>query len=106
MAIINMYEAKTNLSRLVERAEAGEEIIIARNGKPAAKLVPVAKEKKAPRVPGSMRGLIHMSDDFNNPDPEFEALFYGDTEEEIAKDKAWYGDLMRDPKDWEPKDEE
>ncbi|HEY3115328.1 MAG TPA: type II toxin-antitoxin system Phd/YefM family antitoxin [Chloroflexota bacterium] len=100
MAIINMYEAKTHLSRLVDRAEAGEEIIIARNGKPAAKLIPVARDK-APRVGGSMRGLIHVSDNFDDPDPEFEALFYGETEEEIAKDKLWYGDLAKEPKDEE-----
>ena len=82
MAVINIYEAKTHLSRLVERAEAGEEIIIARNGKPAARLVPLATEKKAPRVLGSMRGLIHVPDDFNDPMPDFEALFYGDDDEE------------------------
>ena len=81
MAVINIYEAKTHLSRLVDRAEAGEEIVIARNGKPAARLVPLAIEKRAPRVLGSMRGLIHVPDDFNDPMPDFEALFYGEDEE-------------------------
>ncbi|MDQ3556650.1 MAG: type II toxin-antitoxin system prevent-host-death family antitoxin, partial [Gemmatimonadota bacterium] len=48
---INLYEAKTHLSELVERAAAGEEIIIAKAGKPRARLVPLAVER-APRVPG------------------------------------------------------
>jgi prevent-host-death family protein len=49
--IVNMHQAKTSLSRLVERALAGEDIVIARNGEPLVKLVPVPKEKK-PRVAG------------------------------------------------------
>jgi prevent-host-death family protein len=78
MAIVNMHEAKTNLSRLVERAERGEEVLIARNGKPVAKLVPVEPEvKPAQRELGFMRGLIKLPDDFD-VDPEFEALFNED----------------------------
>lgn len=75
---VNIHEAKTHLSRLVERAESGEEIVIARGGKPVAKLVPYAADL-SPRVPGSMRGLIHVHDDFDAPlPPELLAAFHGD----------------------------
>jgi prevent-host-death family protein len=78
MTQVNIYEAKTHLSRLVERVERGEEIVIARSGKPVAKLVPVDADP-SPRVPGTMRGLIHESDDFDDPLPaEVLASFYGD----------------------------
>jgi prevent-host-death family protein len=72
--IVNMHEAKTTLSRLVERALAGEEIVIARNGEPLVKLVPVAKEPK-PRVPGRYKGKVWMSPDFEFTDAEIEELF-------------------------------
>ncbi len=55
MAAYNVHEAKSNLSKLLERVEDGEEIVIARHGTPVAKLVPVIRKK---RVLGSMRGLI------------------------------------------------
>jgi len=61
--VVNMHEAKTTLSRLVERALAGEEVIIARNGKPLVRLVPVA-HKPQPRVPGRLKGQIWISPDF------------------------------------------
>ena len=54
----NMHQAKTNLSRLVERAEAGEEIIIARDGTPRARLMPLAVEQRAPRQPGRWKHLL------------------------------------------------
>ena len=60
--VVNMHEAKTSLSRLVERAFAGEEILIARRGEPLVKLVPVPKERK-PRVPGRYKGKIWMAPD-------------------------------------------
>ena len=53
--IVNMHQAKSSLSRLVEKALAGDEIVIARNGKPLVRLVPVP-EKPEPRVPGRLRG--------------------------------------------------
>jgi prevent-host-death family protein len=85
MVTVNMHEAKTQLSKLVERVEAGEEVVIARSGKPVAKLVPV-KRDMTPRVMGTMKGLIHMSDDFDDPlPPEIEASFYGVTPEELDK---------------------
>ena len=65
----NIYDAKAHLSRLVERAAAGEEIIIARAGKPRAKLVPIA-EKRTPRKPGRLKGTFVVPDDFDDPLPD------------------------------------
>jgi prevent-host-death family protein len=67
--IKNLYEAKTELSALVERAAKGEEIIIAKNGKPLARLVPLAKTK-GKRKPGGWEGKVWISDDFNAPLPD------------------------------------
>lgn len=67
MTIVNVHEAKTNLSRLLEAAAAGEEIIIAKAGKPIAKLVPIEKPK---REPGRLKGLIRWSDAFFDPLPD------------------------------------
>lgn len=64
----NLYEAKTELSSLVERAAKGEEIIIAKNGKPMARLVALARNPK--RKPGGWEGKVWMSDDFAAPLPE------------------------------------
>jgi prevent-host-death family protein len=69
--IVNMHEAKTSLSRLVQRALAGEEIVIARNGQPLVKLVPV-EEKREPRVPGKMKGQIWIAPDCFDPMTEEE----------------------------------
>ena len=71
---VNMHQAKSSLSRLVERALAGEEIVIARNGEPLVKLVPVPKEGK-PRVPGRLKGKVWMAPDFEFTDAEIEELF-------------------------------
>ena len=65
---VNIYEAKTRLSQLVDRAEAGEEIIIARGGRPAARLVPFG-QTSVERKPGRMRGKIRMAPDFDAPLP-------------------------------------
>lgn len=64
MKSVNIHEAKTHLSRLVERAAQGEDIIIAKAGKPMAMLVPY-RQAKRPRQPGSWRGRVHISDDFD-----------------------------------------
>ena len=69
METVNIHEAKTHLSRLVERAEHGEEIIIARSGRPVARLVPLEGHEK-PRVFGRMRGKIRVADDFDAPLPD------------------------------------
>jgi len=78
MSMFNMHEAKTNLSRLVEQAKAGEEIIIAQNGKPAVKLVKADDEPLGPRPLGLARGkiFIDVPDDFDDEDEEVIKLFY------------------------------
>ena len=68
MEQVNIHRAKTELSRLLERAEAGEEIIIARAGKPVAKLVPLTVTRK-PRRLGLLNGKFRIPDDFNAPLP-------------------------------------
>ena len=64
-----LHEAKTHLSRLVERAEAGEEILIARAGRPVARLVPLAVRTQR-REPGLWRGLVQMAPDFDETPPD------------------------------------
>lgn len=68
MKQVNIHEAKTELSKLVERAEAGEEIVIARAGKPAAKLVPLTRSRGRRRL-GLLNGKFRIPDDFNRPLP-------------------------------------
>lgn len=65
---INIYDAKTRLSQLVDRAEAGEEIIIARGGRPAALLVPF-RPAAVVRKPGRLKGRIRMRSTFEDPLP-------------------------------------
>jgi prevent-host-death family protein len=83
MKQVNLYEAKTDLSALVEQAAAGEEIIIAKNGKPKAKLVAITQKEQRP--PPRFGVWDHygwkLPDNFNDPDPEIEAMFYGDDTE-------------------------
>ena len=75
MAQIGMHEAKTKLSQLVERAESGEDIVIARNGKPVARLVPIPVTGSLASVRGAWRGRIRIADDFDElPDDIAEAL--------------------------------
>jgi len=66
MTQVGMHEAKTKLSQLVERAEGGEDIVIARNGKPVARLVPVAGTNSLAAVHGALRGRVHFSEDFDD----------------------------------------
>jgi prevent-host-death family protein len=70
MKIVNMHEAKTTLSQLIERAVHGEEILIARAGEPVAKIVPLRAGKR--RALGQWRGRVRMSADFDAPLPETE----------------------------------
>jgi prevent-host-death family protein len=73
---VNVHAAKTHLSRLIDRAAAGQEIVIARNGRPVARLAPLAPAGKR-RRPGLLRGRIRVSDDFDAPLPkELLAAFY------------------------------
>jgi prevent-host-death family protein len=70
-----MHEAKTKLSQLVERAEAGEDIVIARNGRPVARLVPVRSANSLAGVHGALRGEVQLADDFDElPDDIAEAF--------------------------------
>ena len=66
---VNVHEAKTHLSRLLDRVSRGEEIIIAKAGRPVARLVAV-EERPVRRVPGSASGLVVVGDDFDDPLPE------------------------------------
>jgi prevent-host-death family protein len=67
--IYNLYEAKTQLSQLVDRAAAGEEIIIGKNGKPLAKLIPVP-HARVRRKPGGWKGKVFIRKDFDAPLPD------------------------------------
>jgi prevent-host-death family protein len=75
---INIYDAKTRFSQLIIQALKGEEIIIARDGKPLVRLVPYTEEPEA-RKGGQFKGLLQMSDDFDAPLPDdLLKLFYGE----------------------------
>ena len=70
MAVVNVHQAKTQLSRLLARVEAGEEVVIARRGEPVARLVACKPRKK--RRPNRLKGKIVIPDDFFDPLPEEE----------------------------------
>jgi prevent-host-death family protein len=75
--IYNLSEAKSSLSRLVDRAASGEEIILSKAGKPLAKLVPY-QQPSEPRQPGGWEGKMRMVDDLNAPlPPDIQAAFEG-----------------------------
>ncbi len=71
---VNIHEAKTHLSRLLERVEAGGEIVIARNGRPIARLVGLGAPDRR-NVRGSLRGAIRISPEFDAPDADVERDF-------------------------------
>jgi prevent-host-death family protein len=73
---VNLYEAKTRLSQLVERAARGEEIVIAKSGKPMAKLVPYRPDKMR-REGENLLGIRFIAEDFDDPMPEIEDAFEG-----------------------------
>lgn len=75
MAQFGMHQAKSKLSQLVERAEAGEDIVIARNGKPVARLVPVADTASLDSVRGAWRGRVRIAEDFDELPEEIAAAF-------------------------------
>lgn len=79
MATFNIHEAKTHLSKLIERVSAGEEIVIGKAGKPVAKLVPYVENKK-PRRTGSLKGKIRLAPDWDSDETneEIARLFYGE----------------------------
>lgn len=76
MQIINIHQAKTNLSQLIEKTLRGEDVIIAKAGKPIVKLVAYKKTLK-PRKPGALKGKIFVPDDFTEESEEINKLFYG-----------------------------
>jgi prevent-host-death family protein len=81
---VNMHEAKTHLSKLVERVEGGEEIVISRAGKPAAKLVPVPREKSGKRKLGAWEGKgfwMVSEEEMKKVDQEIAEEFYGPEDE-------------------------
>lgn len=75
MQFTNIHQAKTNLSKLIAKTLKGEEVIIAKAGKPVVKLV-AYKKKLKPRKPGLWKGKVWISDDFNDEDEEINKLFY------------------------------
>ena len=71
MVRVGMREAKSRLSKLVELAEAGEEIVLQRSGRPVARIVPIPRRRPVAEAFGSMRGEIVVSDDFDELPDEF-----------------------------------
>lgn len=86
---INVHEAKTHLSRLLERAHNGEEIVLAKAGKPYARLVPLVAVEKPRRQPGRLKGMII-------PDSFFEPM--SDAEIRLMEE-GWEGDPLRERSD-------
>lgn len=73
--LVNVHEAKTNLSRLLQDVERGQEVVIARSGVPIARLVGLGPPQHPVAAPGAMRGRIDVADDFDEPlDELFRAL--------------------------------
>jgi prevent-host-death family protein len=69
METVNIHEAKTQLSKLVERVRAGEEIVLAKAGQPVARIVPYVPAR-SPRKPGALKGKIRIGKDFDAPLPD------------------------------------
>ena len=79
MNTVNIHQAKTHLSKLVEQAARGEPFIIAKAGKPLVKVVPIdAPEPKAVRRVGFLEGQIAVPDDFDKFDKDIEKMFFGE----------------------------
>lgn len=75
MQVVNIHDAKTQLSRLLEQVQAGEDVVIAKSGTPIVRLVPYAPPKRKIAPPGAMEGEIWISDDFDAPlDELFDCL--------------------------------
>lgn len=85
---VNVHHAKTHLSKLIAAAESGEEVIIARNGKPAVKLTIVESPKRRPRSEmfGAGIGKIFLTDDWDSPETnlEIQRMFEGSEEDELT----------------------
>lgn len=79
----NVSEAKAELSSLLVKVEAGEDVVIARNGKPIARII-AYEPRKEPRKLGTMKGQIWIAEDFDAPCKEIEEMFYGSDEVDPA----------------------
>ncbi|HWG46400.1 MAG TPA: type II toxin-antitoxin system prevent-host-death family antitoxin [Gemmataceae bacterium] len=79
MQLVNVHQAKTQFSKLLDQVAAGEEVVISRHGKPVAKLSPVEGELP-PRQPGALKGKIWIADNFDEFDEELEEMFFGSKE--------------------------
>ena len=87
MKSVNIHEAKTHLSRLVDRVQAGEEIVIAKAGKPAARLVPIESTTRPVKI-GGLKPRAPVPEDFNTMfEGEIEALFAGTTQAKARRRK-------------------
>ncbi len=84
MVTVNVHEAKTQLSRLLLDAEAGETVVIARAGKPSAQLVPIDGQHKGLKPPGAMRDQVRISEDFDAP---LDSLFDAAIEPDNSRDR-------------------
>jgi len=75
MQVVNIHDAKTQLSRLLEQVQSGEDVVIAKSGTPIARLVPYITPKRKIAPPGAMAGEIWIADDFDAPiDELFDCL--------------------------------
>ena len=72
MTTYNIHEAKTHFSKLLERVLNGEEVVIAKAGKPVARILPFVADNLSPRVPGIDKGKVMIMPDFDAPLPEFD----------------------------------
>lgn len=78
MKVVNIYEAKSQLSALIAAVEQGEKVVIAKSNKPIADLVPHKPERRVPKF-GTMAGELQWKDeDFMGIDPDIQRMFYGD----------------------------
>lgn len=75
MQIVNIYQAKTQLSRLINQVVAGHEVVIANAGKPVVRIVPYTQSVQA-REPGYWAGQVQIDQDFDQSLVEFEKIFY------------------------------
>ena len=89
MPVYTVHEAETQLGKLMERAERGEEVIVARGDKPAMRIAPVAAGNKPKREPGGFEGQIVIHDSFFEPMTEVELAFW---EDGPAADQAFHQD--------------
>jgi prevent-host-death family protein len=77
MAVVNMHDAKTHLSRLVDRAQEGEDIVIARAGRPVARLVALSSDRERPTARGMLRGRLRHLVSPEDADAAVEELLHG-----------------------------